>query len=66
MWILPRSGLNVRNPVTMQLLPEAGDEVSDTDQHWNRALASGDVVRGTAPTTPAAPLPVPVPAQKKE
>jgi hypothetical protein len=61
MWIVPKAGLRVRDPVSMQLLPEAGAEVSEFDQHWNRALMSGDVVRGIAPAPESPPAPAPTP-----
>lgn len=45
--IKPRTGLVVRDPVTMQPLPAEGAEVQ-IDSHWLRRLDAGDVVPVTA------------------
>lgn len=42
MFIKPKAGLKVRDPVTLQHIPEGGKEVPETS-YWIRALASGDV-----------------------
>ncbi|MFM0306274.1 DUF2635 domain-containing protein [Paraburkholderia sp. RL17-383-BIF-A] len=44
MIVKPAPGLKVRDPVTKQLLPPEGIEVSDTDIFWTRAMNDGDVV----------------------
>lgn len=43
MFIKPAPGLKIRDPVSNLFLTDAGKEVSDTDQYWNRRIADGDV-----------------------
>lgn len=38
------AGLKVRNPKTMQFIPEGGAMVSAEDTYWDRRLKSGDVI----------------------
>lgn len=45
MFVKPKSGALVRDPVTRQPLPKTGAEVP-SDQYWMRRLADGDVVAG--------------------
>lgn len=56
MYVKPKPGALVRDPVTNQPLPATGAEVPDT-QHWHRRLADGDVLPATPPATddPSAP-----------
>lgn len=42
MIVIPRAGLVVRDPVTLQPLPETGAEVS-CSAYWLRRVADGDV-----------------------
>jgi len=49
MYIKPRAGLQVIDPVRKQFLPEEGMEVDDLDLYWARRLRDGDVVRASAP-----------------
>lgn len=56
MRIKPAPGLQVRDPVTKQLLPADGIDVPDDSILWNKILNDGDVVRvastkAVAPTT---------------
>lgn len=44
MFVKPAPGLKVRDPQSMQHIPEAGLEVADTDPFWARRLRDGDVV----------------------
>lgn len=53
MFVYPKSGIRVRDPVRKDLLPEKGREVSDQDIYWLRRIADGDVVT----KQPAAPAP---------
>lgn len=56
MIVKPRPGVRVRDPRTLQHIPETGIEVSDTDTFWARRLADGDVVL-VAPEKPTAAAP---------
>jgi len=49
MFVKPKAGLLVRNPVTREPLPAEGAEVPDND-YWQRRLLDGDI----APVQPAA------------
>ena len=53
MYVKPKPGALVRDPVTRTPLPSGGAEVPE-DQYWMRRLADGDVVAG-----------LPAPAPKK-
>lgn len=44
MKVKPAEGRAVRDPRTMNLLPDEGAEVSDRDVFWRRRLRDGDVV----------------------
>lgn len=56
MIIKPAPGVKVRDPLSLQHIPETGIEVSDTDTYWARRLRSGDVVIASKPAPkPAAP-----------
>ncbi|PMQ04162.1 hypothetical protein DyAD56_15855 [Dyella sp. AD56] len=55
MVVYPAPGLSVRDPVKKDLLPDAGREVSEHDQYWNRRIADGDVV--TQPPTAVRTVP---------
>lgn len=54
MFIKPRAGIKVRDPVSKLHIPETGVEVSDTDTYWARRLADGDVIE-VKPITAAKP-----------
>ncbi|SSW66607.1 hypothetical protein AVE30378_02146 [Achromobacter veterisilvae] len=47
MYIKPRAGLQVIDPVRKQFMPEEGMEVDDFDLYWARRLRDGDVVRAS-------------------
>ncbi|MCY1195584.1 hypothetical protein D9M72_69110 [compost metagenome] len=47
MYIKPRAGLQVIDPVRKQFMPEKGMEVDDFDLYWARRLRDGDVVRAS-------------------
>jgi hypothetical protein len=49
MKVVPAAGRAVRDPRNMQLLPEAGREVSDSDPFWVRRVRDGDVTVVTDP-----------------
>lgn len=53
MFVYPKAGIRVRDPVRKDLLPEKGREVADNDIYWLRRIADGDVVI----KQPAAPAP---------
>ncbi|PNQ94971.1 DUF2635 domain-containing protein (plasmid) [Azospirillum argentinense] len=55
MYVKPKPGALVRDPVTRQPLPETGAEVPE-DQYWMRRLADGDVERADRPTVAALPV----------
>ena len=44
MFVKPKAGLLVRDPVSKEPLPESGREVPEND-HWMRRLADGDIER---------------------
>lgn len=43
MFVKPATGLQVRDPDLLDLIPEAGREVPETD-YWIRRVIDGDVV----------------------
>lgn len=43
MFVTPRAGLTVRDPVTKEPLPIAGAEVPPTS-YWQRRVKTGDVI----------------------
>lgn len=49
MYIKPRAGLKVFDPVRKQFMPEEGMEVDEHDLYWARRLRDRDVERTTAP-----------------
>lgn len=55
MIVKPAPGLKVRDPVTKQLLPPEGIEVSDSSIFWTRAMNDGDVVIGNSVAPVRAP-----------
>jgi hypothetical protein len=44
MRVKPAEGRAVRDPETMQLLPDEGAVVRDNDPFWTRRVLDGDVV----------------------
>ncbi|TWA90699.1 uncharacterized protein DUF2635 [Azospirillum brasilense] len=56
MYVKPKPGALVRDPVTRQPLPDTGAEVP-SDQYWMRRLADGDVVQSERTTVAALPVP---------
>jgi hypothetical protein len=56
MKVYPTPGLQTRDPVTKQLIPQEGIEVSDTDLFYTRRLRDGDVTL-TAPKPATVTLP---------
>ncbi|CAE6811905.1 hypothetical protein R69746_05661 [Paraburkholderia aspalathi] len=53
MKVYPAPGLKVRDPVTMQHIPNDGHEVSENDMHWAMMINHGDVT--TTPPAVAVP-----------
>ena len=49
MKVIPAPGRAVRDPRSMQLLPEDGREVPDRDPFWHRRLRDGDVTVAQPP-----------------
>lgn len=43
MFVKPKAGVLVRDPVTLQHLPESGRDV-EPSSYWQRRQAAGDVV----------------------
>lgn len=52
MFIKPKAGCTVRDPTTMEKLPEEGREVPRMS-FWIRALARGDVVEAAEKEPPS-------------
>jgi hypothetical protein len=52
MFVKPKAGFVVRDPVTKIALPASGAEVSDFDMYWQRRLRDGDIEKAT-PTADA-------------
>ena len=55
MLVKPAPGLKVRDPATMQLVPDTGLDVSETDVFWARALRDGDVLESAVEADAPAP-----------
>ena len=51
MWVKPRAGLTVRDPISMAKLPDEGREVKDGDLFWVRRIRDGDVTVEAPPAT---------------
>ncbi len=47
MFVKPKSGLLIKDPIKRDFLPETGREVSGTDPYWVRRLRDGDVEEST-------------------
>ncbi|MDO9714301.1 DUF2635 domain-containing protein [Paracraurococcus lichenis] len=62
MFVIPKSGLIVRDPQTFASLPVEGREVPESE-YWLRRLADGDVV---AKADDAAAVSAPVGAKTKK
>jgi hypothetical protein len=43
MYIVPKSGLKIRDPITHQFLAEEGREVDSHSMYWHRIANDGDV-----------------------
>lgn len=52
MYVIPKSGLVIRDPDLKTLIPPEGREVPDS-LHWQRLIIDGDVTVGKVPTAPA-------------
>lgn len=50
MYVIPKSGIVIRDPDLKTLVPAEGREVPDT-QFWQRRIRDGDVTVGKAPAT---------------
>lgn len=61
MFVKPAAGLKVRDPATMRLLPDDGQDVPE-NSFWHARLRDGDVVRATAPALASIPEAPPAPA----
>lgn len=48
MYVVPTSGMSIRDPDLKDLLPAEGREVPDSD-YWLRRVLDKDVVLGSAP-----------------
>lgn len=53
MYVKPKSGLSIRDPDLMDLLPDEGRLVPDSG-YWIRRLQDGDVIKARPPAAPAA------------
>ena len=56
MYVKPTPGLSIRDPDLMDLLPESGRLVPDSD-YWVRRLRDKDVEPATPPSDGEAPAP---------
>jgi hypothetical protein len=54
MHIIPKSGVLVRDPQTLRIVPPEGINVSEGDLFWHRLIADGDFHVST-PNEPEAP-----------
>ncbi|MBV2180892.1 MAG: DUF2635 domain-containing protein [Castellaniella sp.] len=54
MYVKPKAGLRVIDPVRKQFMPDEGMQVDDFDLYWVRRLRDGDVVRANPPATQSA------------
>jgi hypothetical protein len=63
MKVYPVPGRLVRDPRSMQPVPDAGRDVPDDDPYWVRRVRDGDLTE-TAPAAKAAPAAEPAPAAK--
>lgn len=55
MYIKPRPGLTVFDPVRKQFMPEEGMPVDENDLYWAARLRDGDVVQVDAAGAQASP-----------
>ena len=55
MYIKPRSGLKVFDPVRKHFMPEEGTPVDENDLYWAARLRDGDVVKADARGVQASP-----------
>jgi hypothetical protein len=49
MFVIPKPGLNFRDPHSLVRVPPEGMEVPDGSLEWARILADGDATLGEAP-----------------
>jgi Protein of unknown function (DUF2635) len=49
MFVIPKAGFRVRDPVKKDYLPNAGREVGEATAYWRRRVSDGDVTQGEAP-----------------
>lgn len=53
MFVKPKEGVNVRDPITKLHIPASGAEVPE-NTYWVRRVESGDVIRTDSPHAAAA------------
>jgi hypothetical protein len=49
MYIVPRPGLKIRDPISRQIIPETGKKVTDNLMFWHRIISDGDVTIEPSP-----------------
>jgi hypothetical protein len=54
MFVIPKAGIIVRDPVSKKSVPATGRHVDDYDVYWHRRIRDKDVTIGTPPAKPAA------------
>lgn len=54
MYVKPKAGLRVIDPIRKQFMPDEGLQVDDFDLYWVRRLRDGDVVRANPPAVQSA------------
>jgi hypothetical protein len=64
MFVIPKEGLTVRDPITKRALPATGREVGESF-YWHRRLRDGDITLGTPPAASAAKKPAEAAKQSK-
>lgn len=69
MFVIPKAGIRVRDPVKKDCVPEAGRDVGAETSYWRRRLRDGDVTAQAsapaAPTPAASPSSAPTSSSKK-
>lgn len=49
MFVTPKQGLNIFDPISKDRIPPEGREVPDGDVYWTRLLIDGDIVLASVP-----------------
>ena len=49
MFVIPKAGMHVRDPVKRDVLPDEGREVGERTAYWRRRVADGDCTEKETP-----------------